>query len=460
MAARSGRASPTAKDAMRLPARVTAAAALTALVALGPLGAPASAGEPESDQLWLATPYELPLPAGDAHRPGAARALDIGLYHDNALATVADGRVRVDASGIADVAEIDWPENCAPTGATAVCSVPVVSATGDADDIRLTVRAAPGAAGGARGTVRYSATATGGPDGTLTAYEQETAVSVAAGPDLAPAGLRDVEHAVRGSTLTQPVAVVNRGTEAAHGFTLEMNVPYGLDFARRGPECQYRATDGGNAPITFATCTYDTVVAPGETFTLPGGVGLAVRAHAMDERFGVTVTPGGGATDIDTGNDSAYASVRADNTADFRVRGATVRGAAGQTVTARVRFRNAGPAWVANLGSGDPVASLGFVVPRGATVTGYPEEECHPTTLSGQYYEGTTGAPRYACALPIWAAPDAVRDFVFALRVDTVVPGATGALTLTPPYGDGTFPFDPKPGNNKAKVVLNPGAKP
>ncbi|MFJ9041139.1 hypothetical protein ACIRF8_31800 [Streptomyces sp. NPDC102406] len=444
---------------MRLPARVTVAAALTALVALGPLGAHAFADEPESDQLWLNTPYELSLPAGGTQSPGEARVLDVGLYHDNADAEVVDGRVHVDASGIAAVAEIEWPSNCAPTGPTAVCSVPAVSNTGDADDIRLTVRAAPGAAAGARGTVRYSATATGGPDGTLTAYEQETTVSVAAGPDLTPVGVHDVEHAVLGSSLTQPVAVVNRGTEAAHGFTLEMNVPYGLDFDARRPECQYRTTGGGNAPITFATCTYDTVLEPGETFALPGGVGLAVREHAMDERFGVNVTLGGGATDIDTGNDSAYAAVRADNTADFRVRGATVRGAAGETVTARLRFRNTGPAWVANLGSGDPVASVGFVVPRGATVTGYPEEECHPTTLAGEYYEGTTGAPRYACSLPIWAAPDAVRDFAFALRVDTVLPGATGAVTLTPPYGD-TFPFDPKPGNNKAKVVLNPGVKP
>ncbi|MFI7383358.1 hypothetical protein [Streptomyces sp. NPDC049813] len=445
---------------MRFAAHATAAAALTALAAFGPAGAPASADEPESDQLWLATSYELPLPAGSAQDPGAGRPLDIGLYHDNAHFEVADGRVRVDVSGIAAFAAVDWPANCAPTGTTALCSVADVGTTGDPDDIRLTVRAAPGAVAGERGTVRYSATATGGPDGTLTAAGQETAVSVAAGPDLAPAGVHDVEHAVPGSTLTQPVAVENRGTEAAHGFTLEMNLPYGLDFAGRRPECQYRTTGGGDAPITFATCAYDTTVEPGASFALPGGVGIAVRAHAMDERFGVSVTPGGGATDIDTGNDAAYAGIRADNTADFRVRGATLRAVAGRTVTASLRFRNAGPAWVANLGSGDPVASVGFVVPRGATVTGYPETDCHPTTLDGGYYEGTTGAPRYACSLPLWVAPDAVRAFAFKLRVDTVVRDAAGAVTLRPPYGDGTFAFDPRPGNNNAKVVLNPTAKP
>ncbi|GAA2292377.1 hypothetical protein OKJ48_29055 [Streptomyces kunmingensis] len=440
---------------MRLSARAAVAAVVIGLVGLGPAGVPAFADEPEIDQLWMNAPSDLVLPAASAQSPGDLREVSIGLYHHDTDFEVTDGRVSVDVSGIASFAQVDWPANCTPSGTTAVCSVPVVDGSADPDDVHLTVRAAAGSEAGAQGTVRYSATATGGPDGTLTAFDQETAVTVASGPDLALSGVNKVEHAVPGSTLTQPLTVTNKGTEAAHGFTLEMTAPYGLDFVARPAECEYRTPEGEEyAPMTFATCVFDRTLEPGESFALPGGVRLAVREHALYERLDVSVTVGGGATDIDTGNDYAQADITADNTADFRARGATIRAGAGRTVTASLRFRNAGPAWVANLGSGDPVAEVALVVPRGSTVTAYPEE-CHPTTLDGGYFEGTTGAPRYACSTPMWVAPDAVRDFAFSLHVDKVVRNATGAVTVRPAYGD-SFPFDPRPGNNTAKVVLNP----
>ncbi|WP_405881588.1 hypothetical protein OG762_25225 [Streptomyces sp. NBC_01136] len=48
--------------------------------------------------------------------------------------------------------------------------------------------------------------------------------------------------------------------------------------------------------------------------------------------------------------------IGAENTADFSVTGAAVTGTAGQKVTAPLTFKNNGPAWFANLGSGDPAA--------------------------------------------------------------------------------------------------------
>jgi hypothetical protein len=50
---------------------------------------------------------------------------------------------------------VTWPENCAPSGTTAVCSVPQVPTLGNdyKDQVRLTIRAADGAQAGAKGRV-------------------------------------------------------------------------------------------------------------------------------------------------------------------------------------------------------------------------------------------------------------------------------------------------------------------
>lgn len=95
----------------------------------------------------------------------------MGLAHDNENFTVTDGRLTVDISGLAGVAEVTWPGNCAPSGTTAVCTVPQVPVTGSdySPQVRLEVRAADGAQDGAHGRITYAATAVGGPDGTLEA---------------------------------------------------------------------------------------------------------------------------------------------------------------------------------------------------------------------------------------------------------------------------------------------------
>jgi hypothetical protein len=133
---------------------------------------------------------------------------------------------------------------------------------------------------------------------------------------------------------------------------------------------------------------------------------VAIAEHAFNERLDLSVEPGGGATDL--WNDDNYVALQigAANTADFAVRGAAVSGAAGDTVTATIAFRNKGPAWVGNLGSGEPVASVDLRVPQGTTVTGVPSG-CYPRTLDGGYFPGSTGAPRYVCNLPYWVTESA-----------------------------------------------------
>ncbi|MDX3235427.1 hypothetical protein PV392_06995 [Streptomyces sp. ME03-5709C] len=437
---------------LRLGASAVAAAGL--LVA--GLAVPAHAAD-ETDQLSINAPSELALPLGTAAGEPQSRTVDIGIYHDNDHFTVTDGEVTVDVSGVAGVAEVTWPENCTPSGTTAVCHVPQVPVIGGdySEQIHLSVRAADGAAGGAHGRITYAATAVGGPDGTLTAPADsfDTMLTVAAGPDLALAEIPPVEHAVPGATVQVPFGLTNNGNESAQGFTLKFMASYGIEKLTRYKRCTYTTSnDGEYAPMTFATCTFDRVLEPGESFRLPKPLKAVLAPYALNERLDISVEPGGGAEDLESGDNYAVAGISAVNTADFAVTGDTVTGAAGETVSARLTFRNNGPAWLGNLGSGDPVASVRLIVPAGTTVTGVPAD-CTPRTLSGGYYPQRTGAPRYDCALPYWVLEDTERSYDFSLRIDTAVPGTTGAVSIHPPFGD--FRYDPDTSNNTAVLTVN-----
>lgn len=444
--------------------RSGAAAAVAAGLLTAGLAAPASADDdpPQTDQLWVNPPYEQTLPtAADGGEP-QSRALDVGLYHDNQNFTVTDGRLTVDVSGLAGVAEVTWPDNCTPAGTRAVCDIPVVPTIG-ADyekQVHLTVRAADGAAAGAQGRITYEATATGGPDGTLTAPHEsfDTTLTVGAGPDLAIAPVTGVEDGRPGDERTIPFKVTNNGNESANGFTVKLYASYGLTDLTRYDACTYTTTSGEDyAPSNKAICTFDQVLAPGDSFELPEPLTVRLAPHALSERLDIDVEPGGGAQDIDSRNDYEVLQIGAANTADFSVTGDTISAGAGQTATAELTFKNNGPAWLGNLGSGDPVAQVRLIVPEGTKVTGVPSG-CYPRTLGGGYYPKQTGAPRYDCELPYWVLEDTQRTFAFSVRVDTVVPGATGAVSIHPPYGEfgkSPFTFDPDFTNNTAVLAVN-----
>lgn len=438
---------------VRLGACVTAAAGLLA----AGLAVPAFADEPQTDQLWINPPYEQTLPLGANGGGPQSRPLDIGLYHDNNNFTVTDGKVTVDISGLAGVAEVTWPENCAPSGTTAVCDVPEVPVIGPdySEQIRLVVRAADGAAVGAQGRITYEATATGGPSGTLVAPHDsfDTTLTVATGPDLAIADIAPIEHAAPGDEKTIPFELTNNGDSTAHGFTLTLKASYGLEELTRYDACTYSRTSGDDyAPMTHVTCSFDQELAPGDTFELPEPLKVKLTRHALQERLDISVDPGGGAEDLRWDDNYTVLLIAADNAADFSVTGDAVSGAAGETVTARLTFKNNGPGWLGNIVSGDSVANVRLIVPRGTTVTGVPSG-CIPRTLSGDFYPRQTGAPRYDCRLPYWVLEDTERSYAFSLRIDTVVPGTTGAVSIHPEFGE--FEFDPDTTNNTAVLAVN-----
>ncbi|MFF7472726.1 hypothetical protein [Streptomyces sp. NPDC008092] len=433
------------------------AGAVGALVAAGLGSGVAFADDSQTDQLWVQAPYDQTVTVAPNGGAAQYRSLALGLYHDNGNFTVTDGRLTVDVSGLAGVAEVAWPDNCTPddAGTVAVCDTGDVPTRYSAQ-VQLKVRAAAGATVGAQGTIEYSATATGGPDGTLTAPQDsaETSVTVGSGPDLGVSAPQDVSGVAPGTVLTVPFSVTNTGNETAHGFTVKMWATYGLDVTTRYPQCTYTGPDpdGEYTPMTDVTCSFDTDVAPGATVELPEPLRLTVTGHALYERFDYEVQPGGDATDLNGSDNGRSWHVDADNTADFAVSGTEVSGAAGDTVTAGFRFDNHGPAWVGNVSSGDPVAVIDYYLPEGTTATSVPAT-CHSAWTSGD----DPAIGHYACTLPLWAKPDLAVGFPFQLRIDRVVPDATGRV-IAHPHSDTSLTFDPDSENNSAEVIVNPSA--
>ncbi|MGX9882490.1 hypothetical protein [Streptomyces sp. NPDC002276] len=81
-----------------------------------------------------------------------------------------------------------------------------------------------------------------------------------------------------------------------------------------------------------------------------------------------------------------------------------------------------------------------------------------PSTCHGARTAGDDSAvPHYACSLPTWAGPGADVSFPFQLRIDRVVPDATGHVTVHP-HTDKPVTFDPNSANDTAEVIVNPTA--
>lgn len=453
-----------ARRPIRLPLRSGAAVAVAAGLLAAGLAAPALAADDpsENDQLWINEPYDKTLPLGTGGGQPPSRTLGVGIYHDNENVTVTDGKLFIDISGLTGVAEVTWPENCTPSGTSAVCDVPQVPTIGGdyEDQVFLKVRAADGARAGAKGRIAYEASATGGPDGTLTAPHEsfDTTLTVGSGPDLSIDPIAPVEAGRPGDERTIPFRVVNNGNESANGITVKLYASYGLRELPRYDGCTYTTVDGDHdAPSTTATCTFDQALAPGDSFELPKPLTVRLAPYALNERLDLDVEPGHGARDIDSENDYTALEILVDNVADFSVSGDAISGAPDETVTADLTFENKGPAWFGNLGSGEPAVDVRLIVPEGVKVVGVPSG-CRPHTLEGGYYPQQTGAPRYDCNPGYWVREDTRRTFSFSVRIDTVVSGETGAVSIHPAFGEfgeAPFDFDPDLANNTAVLAVN-----
>ncbi|MET9506105.1 hypothetical protein ABZY42_31075 [Streptomyces sp. NPDC006622] len=468
----------TTRRTRRALVPVLAAATLLTLGTAGPAAA-------DSDQLWTySDPYELVLPG--AYEDGSApeRTVTLKVSHDNIANPVGAGRLTVDAAELAAFAKITWPANCAPDSAvTAVCDVPPLTGTDVVTAAELRVSALPDAPEGAVGTLRHTAVA-----GDLTSYPGETRVTVGNGPDLALSQSPRQNGVTPGTRITVPTTLSNNGNRTADGVLLRLFASRGLTYAQRPANCEFRDTEVG----TEALCVLDEKLAPGESVTLTNA--LKARRNALYERYdysvepysaealeaaraGRTYTPGTGADlaptptrslgtangtatataavpDLDPQDNTRSVIIHATNTADLRLIGSRIEGTVGETVQADIKVRNRGPAWVASLGAGEPVATVDVRVPSGTTVTARPDA-CYALTADGDWREEQLGAPRYRCTTPIYLNEHATHTFPFTLRIDSAARSTAPVAIDNDQHEPPIRAYDPDLTNNTARIVVN-----
>ncbi|MFB4426990.1 DUF11 domain-containing protein [Streptomyces sp. QL37] len=443
---------------------IASAAALGALATVtGPAAAPAAAA---SDALWLwSDPYEITLagPSEDGS-PAPSQSLTVQISHDNTATTVPTGTLTVDASGVASFAEVTWPANCRPENeTTAVCTTPELPGGANAPAARIGLTTKPGATDGNDGYVRYTAQAGG-----MNAYPGETYVAVNDGPAL---GLTQAEYRTGmapDQPFDSPVVLGNQGNRTADRTLLTVFTSRGIRLGMSVPSnCESTNAVTGR---TFL-CVLDERTTPGSYHSLP----LKFRTKDMalfdrvdysaqpyseqalaEARAGRAFTPGAGpelnltpaAAPSDELQPYRSFTVKTVNQADYRLTASTVSGAAGDTVPAAVTVHNAGPAWVASLGAGEPAATVDIDIPAGTSVASAPDA-CWSQSET-----------RYRCNTPIYlteSGKPATHTFPFTLHIDEVIPNATARAAI---YNDAYEPavrtFDPDLTNNTATLTVNP----
>lgn len=474
------------RTALRRTAGSLAAAGLLAAGSLA-VATPAQAADPV---FTLGGPAETalhPYPAS-----GSPQRSSLGLTVHNPdpdeESTGWEGEVTytLDFSGIEGIAQVLPPEDtgsdCEITGATAVCHDWGVYA-GLSSIADFDLAAAKGSKDGASGTIEVTGSADGA---TFTPFSTKVTVG---GPDLVMQQLPFDQELKPGDTQPAPITFTNQGTTAADGVLLTLRYSRGLEIPEQYANCEYDGEAGDDPFDSYAwattLCFVEGSYEPGATYTL--GVPLSVEAterafydtfiyrinedsgaERSAQRAGAPFTRGTGprltldkvtssarSADLDPWNNQQEADFRTENTADFVAVGGKAEGAVGDTVTAGIGFRNDGPAWIGYIRSGEPVATLDFTVPEGAEVTGKPDA-CRGVTADGKYREDQNAAPRYVCNTRMTVRDGSERTWPFDLKITKVVPNASGAVRIRNTWlQDPELPFDVKPANNTAKLVLN-----
>ncbi|WP_406093500.1 peptidase [Streptomyces sp. NBC_01013] len=467
--------------------RVTGGLAAAGLLAAGALvlNTPAQAAVPE---------FTLGGPADTALHPypatGTAQKATLDFTVDNPSEDEENGTfgeeytVRFDLSGIAGVADVSFSNegssDCETTGTTATCHdwgiFPGLSTLAE-----LELTAAKGSKDGDSGTIEVTAEAEGA---TFRSFSAHVGIG---GPDLSMKRLPFRTNLEPGDSQPVPITFTNNGTRAADGVLLTLRHSRGMAFTERYRNCEYSEGEPGSAfPGDWATalCTFDGSYEPGATYTLAEPLTVQATPRALYDTFLYRIAEGGAAAlaaerggtryssgtgaaltlrkapaartaDLDPYDNQQEVDFRTANSADFAAYGARAEGAAGDSVEVTVGFRNRGPAWVGNIRSGEDVATVDITVPEGATVLDKPAS-CRGVTADGGYRENQKAAPRYFCSTPMSVNEDTDFALPFELKIDKVVPGASGKVWVRNIHlGAPGLDFDPKPADNTASLVLN-----
>lgn len=481
------------RSALRRAAVSLAAGGLLAVASLAGAAAPAAAAD--------LPVFALGGPAGTGLNPypqsGEPRHSTVGITVDNPSQDEENGgyagdfTLTFDLSGIDGVADVAFDgesggADCEVTGAKAVCEDRGIR-PGGRPVADLLVTAAEGGEVGDTGTIRVTGEAEGA---TFTPFTTRLTVG---GTDLVMERLPFDQELNPGDEQQAPITFTNRGSRDADGVLLTLMYTRGLDIPQRYANCEY-TEDGPDVPgigWTTALCSVEGAFEAGGTYTLATPLTIEATTRAYDDTFVYRIHEDGaaqrtalragapfargagpvlkavpakasqqGATarggDLNPEDNQQEADFRTKNTADFAAYGDEASGAAGTRVKADIGFRNEGPAWIGHLRSGEPVATVDFTVPQGASVTAKPDR-CRAVTADGKYREDQRSpAPRYVCdtSMTVWDGADL--GLPFELRIDRVLIGASGEVTVRGTWPQNpALPFDPKPADNTAFLVLN-----
>jgi hypothetical protein len=379
----------------------------------------------------------------------------------------------IDASGIADIASV---EISAPTGWTCD-ALRCVTSTEESGQFALTYAGVEDAEPGDSGPITVEL---GGATLTRT-------VTVGAPVDLGTPATIGVEGEP-GTEVGVQIPLTNAGDDAARGAVLLMELS---QYAGAFVNCERFASP--EEFYHFDLCTFDEALAPGATYALsddlPFPVDALLPTGSTVEVTATWFTPADWAADgeayrrrvaghegvpgtgpeldlvgvqADAGEGPQTDTNRADNTArititvtganfaDLAATGDTVSGAVGAVVDADVGLRNLGPAILEPSDTPPAEPILRFTVPAGTTAVRVPDN-CAPF-IAGRPWDlddrGEPGASAYGC-LTFFLEPGAGGSSPFGLRIDEVIPNATGQVSVV-------LAGDPNAANDTAPVIVNP----
>ncbi|MFJ4122830.1 peptidase [[Kitasatospora] papulosa] len=300
----------------------------------------------------------------------------------------------------------------------------------------------------------------------LTGLASLPAVAVAAEPDLGIGPLAPVTGAQPGSGVDMPFSVLNKGTEEIGKVWVTYSVTRGLDTAETYSNCLYSTQPAADEEPErqVAVCAIEQPLKPGVVYAPERPLGLRARADALRDKVSMSVeasedgpsdgAPGTGgpleliergpATEGDrASHEEAYVSteVASENTADFALTGAGLKGEVGDEVTAKVTFVNEGPAWVYR-DLGRSAATVDVRIPPGTTVV-KAHDFCTPVTPT-HYNCGTSQS---------WVYEKRGETYPFVLRIDKAVEGATGKIS----FAGEARPFDGNAANDTAAIMIDAG---
>ncbi|MDD1063154.1 hypothetical protein NMG29_34035 [Streptomyces cocklensis] len=438
---------------------------VTAVVSAGlAVGAAVSPAHADSTLTSVIVPAQLPLPLGPSAAQNPVKPLEVELSRSPSVGFMA-GTLTIDTSEISGLADITWPSACTPAadGSGAECDAPIADRT-LTKTVVLQLKAAADAHGGASGVIHYTGHAPGKPD-----VHGQTQVTVRSGADVELHGVPNKLRTTPGDTAALPFALTNHGGQPGEGTALFATPSHALDSVPRFGNCWYEVDGAGK--VGFMMCALPPV-APGGTVSY-GGLTFTAGANALieDVEFGAapytsdtlaaerehhTLVQGTGPDLAPDGspvsaNGTPYmgdVKVDVDNTAELSLSVPQLRGKKGAVVDAVVSVANQGPADYVDAWNENPIGRVDFRPPPGTTVVD-PYEGCSVFDANGKRLDWGVPGARYSCPLGFYFLSGRSQDVHFKLRIDKVVPNATGSASVT------AKAYDKNTANNSAKVVLN-----